>query len=132
MKNIDPRQFLAYTVAASLLALSACGGGGDGTASGQISGAVIDGYIEGAKVCLDVNGNGACDATEPSGTTNAKGAYTLNASGISVDGLNIVAEIPDTAKDSDDAGLTLAAAGKTAYTMATPADKPTVVTPLTT
>jgi pimeloyl-ACP methyl ester carboxylesterase len=132
MKNIDPRQFLAYTVAASLFALSACGGGGDGTASGQISGAVIDGYIEGAKVCLDVNGNGACDATEPSGTTNAKGAYTLNASGISVDGLNIVAEIPDTAKDSDDAGLTLAAAGKTAYTMATPADKPTVVTPLTT
>ena len=110
--------------------LAACGGGG--TTSSQISGAVMDGYIEGAKVCLDVNNNGACDANEPSVTTSPNGGYTLDTTGLNTAGLTIIAEIPDTAKDSDDAGQTLAAAGKAAYTMATPVDKPNVITPLTT
>ncbi len=46
--------------------LSACGGGSSNSDS-SISGTVIDGYIEGAKVCLDANNNGLCDdATETS------------------------------------------------------------------
>ncbi len=140
--KLDIRKGLTACCTSSLLLLTACGGGGGGSDSSssgsssspanQLSGAVIDGYIEGAKVCLDVNNNGACDPTEPSATTNTRGGYTLDTTGIGTSGLTVIAEIPDTAKDSDDAGQTLAAAGKSAYTMATPADKPSVITPLTT
>lgn len=116
--------------------LVACGGGGGGSggspSASAISGAVIDGYIEGAKVCLDLNANGACDAGEPSATTDSNGKYTLEPGNANTAGLNLIAEIPDTAKDSDDGGQTLAAAGKSAYTMATFADQPAVLTPLTT
>lgn len=41
-------------------------------------------------------------------------------------------DIPKTAKDSDDNGQTLEQAGKSGYTMATTADEPSVITPLTT
>lgn len=130
MKVRIVQQHVAYIGA--LLLLTACGGGGGSSTGSQLAGSVIDGYIEGAKVCLDVNSNGACDAGEPAATTNASGQYTLDTTGVTTSGLTVIAEIPDTAKDSDDAGQTLAAAGKSAYTMATPADKPSVITPLTT
>lgn len=112
--------------------LTACGGGGGGGNSGPLSGRVIDGYIEGAKVCLDINSNGTCDMGEPSATTDSGGKYTLDKGNVDTAGLNLIAEIPETAKDSDDGGLTLLAAGKSAYTMATPAAEPSVVTPITT
>lgn len=108
------------------------GGGGGGPVANVISGTVIDGYIEGAKVCLDLNGNGACDAAEPSATTDASGKYSLNVGSASNVGINLIAEVPDTAKDTDDAGLTLGAAGRSAYTMAAPAAPSAVITPLTT
>lgn len=127
--RINQRHMVSIGV---MLMLTACGGGGSSTSSNQLSGAVIDGYIEGAKVCLDVNSNGACESGEPTTTTNASGNYMLDTTGVSTNGLTIIAEIPNTAKDSDDAGQTLSAAGKSAYTMATPADKPLVITPLTT
>lgn len=133
MSSISKMYFSGKTLPflyASALLLTACGGGSSSVS--KISGVVVDGYIEGAKVCLDINSNGACDATEPTATTDAEGRYAIDASGQSTSGLNVIAEIPDTAKDSDDGGQTLAAAGKSAYTMATPADQPTVITPLTT
>lgn len=140
MKTKLKRHRLHLSCAASVIALAACGGGSSGSGDGaspaivssQISGAVIDGYIEGAKVCLDLNGNAGCDSGEPTATTTASGSYTLNTAGISTSGLNVIAEIPASAKDSDDGGQTLAAVGKSAYTMATPAEKPNTVTPLTT
>lgn len=116
--------------AGALLVLAACSDGGP--APTLLSGAVIDGYIEGAIVCLDTNSNGACDAGEPSDTSKAGGKYALDITGINTSGLTVVADIPSTAKDSDDGGQTLAAAGKSAYTMMTMADKPAVITPLTT
>lgn len=75
-------------------ALTACGGGGDGSPSGpsstggassptqntQITGKAIDGYLVGATVCFD-NGQGACDTTQPTTTTDANGNYTLKVSG---------------------------------------------------
>lgn len=117
--------------ASALLVLAACSGGGDGPAPTLLSGAVIDGYIEGAQVCLDLNSNGACDVGEPSDTSKANGSYTLDITGINSSGLTLVADIPGTAKDSDDAGKTLAETGKSAYRMVTLADKPAVITPLT-
>lgn len=51
----------------------ACSGGGGGSPSTTsttatpttLSGKVIDGYIVGAGVCLDVNSNNVCDAGKP-------------------------------------------------------------------
>lgn len=67
---------------AAALSLAACGGvsdsssdsgtagggndGGDTTAAATVSGKVIDGYIQGATVFLDVNGNGKQEPNEPS------------------------------------------------------------------
>ncbi|MDT7520606.1 hypothetical protein RAE19_18225 [Rhodoferax sp. TBRC 17660] len=132
--SIPKLQTFALTSIAVAL-LTACGGGGGGggsSASSVLSGMVIDGYIEGAKVCLDVNSNGVCDAGEPTATTDSAGKYQLSPGSIDTTGLNVIAEISDSAKDSDDGGLTLLAAGKSAYTMASPASESAVVTPITT
>jgi hypothetical protein len=43
----------------------------------NISGRVIDGYIEEARVCLDRNRNGRCDAGEAQVYSDATGAYRL-------------------------------------------------------
>lgn len=82
-----------YAAFGSLALLSACGGGGGsgssagGSPSGpattpttQLSGKAIDGYLSGALVCFD-NGQGACDTSQPSTTTDASGNYTLKVSG---------------------------------------------------
>ena len=59
--------FALGSLAAALLA--ACGGGGGGSEAPKttLSGTVADGYLKGATVCLDVNGNSICDSGEPSG-----------------------------------------------------------------
>ena len=128
--------FVFSSIAA--VVLTACGGGGGssasagGASSGALSGTVVDGYITGATVCLDVNANGACDNGEPTATTDSSGRYTLAIGTLTTAGLNVIAEIPDTAKDSDDGGLTLIAAGKSAYTMTAAVADSSVVTPITT
>jgi pathogenesis-related protein 1 len=65
------------------LILQGCGGGGGSsdntttTKTADVSGAVIDGPISTAKVCLDLNFNGTCDSDEPTATTDENGTYTL-------------------------------------------------------
>jgi hypothetical protein len=73
---------LASVCVAGLLA--ACGGGGGGGSGSTtpieyqtIAGKVIDGAISGALVCLDSNGNGRCDGSEPQARSAAGGAYQL-------------------------------------------------------
>jgi alpha-beta hydrolase superfamily lysophospholipase len=141
-KRIDQRFFMEISmrsrqaklllVTAGFVLLSACGGGENGSADGDLSGNVIDGYVGGAIVCIDSNANGKCDGNEPQTVTDASGAYKLNTKGLSTAGLNIVADIPDTAKDSDDDGKTLAQAGKSAYTMVSSVDRAAFITPFTT
>ena len=115
--------------------LAACGGGGGGltVANGvsTMSGTVIDGYIENAKVCLDLNGNLLCDANEPSTTTDKDGKYSISYDG-DIAGKHIIAVVTAESKDADDNGKTLAEAGKEAFNLAAPAAKPEAVTPLTT
>ena len=105
------------------LSLAGCGGGGSGSAS-AISGSVIDGYIEGATVCLDLNANLACDSTEPNATTAKDGSYKLDTSSLSTDQIkaaHLLTVVPETAKDADDNGQTLKEAGKSAFSLLAPA-----------
>lgn len=121
------KQFLWIPSAIMLasLTLVGCGGGGGGgsTASANISGKVIDGYLEGAEVCLDVNANLVCDSNEPKATSAADGSYTLDVTGLTaaqIKNAHLLTHVPTTAKDSDDGGLTLAAAGKSAFSLMAP------------
>lgn len=63
------------------LSLAACGGGGSSSptaSTATVSGVVIDGPIQGAIVCLDLNANRQCDGGEPtSAPTDAQGNYTI-------------------------------------------------------
>lgn len=125
-----PLRFLRS--ATCLMTLTACGvasdeGGATPTASAthtvEIRGVVLDGYIEGANVFLDVNGNHTLEAGEPAGSTDAQGAFALQVSGVASEQLAqalLQAEIPDSAKDADDLGATLREAGKSSFTMLAP------------
>lgn len=80
------------SVSLSLLLLSACSGGDGGDSSGAskavesggsssattLSGVVADGYLSGARVFLDRNGNLVYDNGEPMALSTAGGAYTLD------------------------------------------------------
>src|SRR5471030_1302037 len=80
--NMPTSKTCLLLITAGIL-LTGCGGDDSsssstsGTASPTISGNVIDGYIQGAKVCLDVNNNNRCDSDEISATTTEGGAFTL-------------------------------------------------------
>lgn len=117
-------------MASATLLLAACGGGSS-TANTQItsiSGTVMDGYISGAKVCLDVNANLVCDITEPSGTSKSDGTYTLNiVPGTDLSKLHVIAVVDQNTIDAD----TKTAPAKN-YTLLAPATTAAVVTPLTT
>lgn len=83
-----PSKPLAIALGGALtLTLAACGGGGSSdstptpapdtnvTLAGTV---VVDQAVRNAVVCMDLNSNGACDASEPaSARTGADGAYTL-------------------------------------------------------
>ncbi|APW38410.1 hypothetical protein RD110_15405 [Rhodoferax koreense] len=131
------RTKLALLTAASLLA--ACGGGSGGGAevaapapapapeTSMLSLTVIDGPLSGAKVCLDLNGNGACDADEPFGTSTAGGAVSFPVLASALGKYPVVAEVPVGAIDEDDPNTPVA----TAYRLTAPVSNP-VISPLTT
>lgn len=79
MKKING--LVLSTLTAALLI--GCGGGSssDSGATTQSNiaygGAVIDGYIKNATVCLDLSLDGICDNSEPSTKTDDNGAYSL-------------------------------------------------------
>ncbi|MBN3803953.1 phosphoesterase [Paraburkholderia sp. Ac-20336] len=104
-----PRTTLLLTSIAAACVLAACGGndnpstasngGGNSptptqttTFSGVVTAAafkpgnasgnptIAAGYYAGATVCVDANGNGVCDASETSTTTDSKGHFTLKTS----------------------------------------------------
>lgn len=69
---------------ASIAIFGGCGGGSSSDSSSTttdtdvaVSGAAIDGYLNGATVCLDIDRNSLCATTEPSTFTDATGGYSL-------------------------------------------------------
>ncbi len=131
-----PRTTLLTLATLSTLAaaaLTACGGGSTSSATTNttttaISGTVVDGYLSGATVCVDVNKNGKCDAGEPTGTTDVNGAFTIaGVSQADAAAAPLVAQVPSTAVDSDAPTTTVG----NNFVLSTPAGK-TVVSPLTT
>jgi hypothetical protein len=118
--------------------VAACGSGGGGSSSmvdvdlapvaaeAEVTGKVIDGYIQGATVCLDLNNNFNCDSDEPSGVSGEGGIYSFTYDGSIPEGTQILADIPIGAVDED-----LGTVDKP-YSMLAPATNPEAVTPLST
>ena len=114
---------------AAVGALSACGGGGGGVAASTTTSVpvtVMDGLIQGAIVCLDINSNGICDTSEPQATTNAAGLASLSVPNTDLGKYPVVAVVPVGAIDADSGPVA------TAYTLTAPADQTAVISPLTT
>lgn len=113
---------------------SGCGGSGDGSATTpetipettNITGVVIDDYLQNALVCVDINANGSCDSDEPTAHTGTQGEYTIAdvATSISTQYPILVVATPGQTTDNGNA-----ISGK--YKLKAPVGK-TVVTPLTT
>ena len=76
------------TVAIAAL-VTACGDGGSSAPVATISGQVVGSFIENARVCMDLNKNGVCDANEPATRSARDGAYTLPVNS----GADILAEV---------------------------------------
>lgn len=109
-----------------MIALTGCGGGGQ--TGDPISGKLMDGYIKGALVCLDLNNNLKCDSGEPATITSSDGDFTLYPlKGTSLAGLQLVAEISSKAEDADAPGQPMAATRMLGF-----AERPAVISPLTT
>jgi hypothetical protein len=132
---------LKMTLTASAIAVvAACGGGGGGGGGGSgsttIGGVAIDGYLGGARVCVDFNLNFKCDAGEPFAITKDDGTYSIPWSGGDAAGLVVITETLPTTKDSDDLGRTFDELGKKSFTLAAPvpvgATTDIKITPLTT
>ena len=77
-------------------------------------------------MCLDKNGNGACDADEPSGRTDSTGKVTLKVNKADTGKFPVLAIVGTDATDVD-TGLV-----PVAFTLTAPADKTAIVSPLTT
>lgn len=109
--------------------LTACGGGGGGAAGGNsiLKGKVVDGYISGATVCLDLNKNGVCDAGEPSGKSGVGGSYTLEyPSSAVLAGVPVIVDVPVGAVDESDGVI-----AKPLF-LSTPADSAEIISPFST
>ncbi len=126
----------------SILLLSACGGGGGGgdtsgsktadTSGGSaslttLSGTVADGYLRGARVFLDRNANRLYDNGEPSTTSTAGGAYSLEVNPGEGDLYPVVAEVIAGQTVDEDTGLTVT----DSYRLEAPKGKWQFISPLT-
>ncbi|WP_236892994.1 hypothetical protein [Desulfoluna limicola] len=124
---------LLSMIAATLLAAGCSGGGSGGSTPDptpaqvpeSVSGVVADGYLVGAKVFSDRNGNKKWDDGEPFTKTIDGGTYKLE--GENLDKYPLVVEVTATVIDED----TGEAVGKP-YVLSAPIGKPEFISPITT
>lgn len=117
-----------------VLILISCGGGGGSssqsnvTPASSISGVVMDGYLSGATVFLDLNDNGTLDSGEPTTVTSVTGAFTLNATADQLSNHSVVVYVEaGTAVDQDNSSVTVS----DSYHLTAPKGM-TTISPLTT
>ncbi|HYF21720.1 MAG TPA: hypothetical protein VEA40_27920 [Ramlibacter sp.] len=134
------RMALAACVAAWLVGCGGSGGGGTAGAadtpappapapaatSTPVAVTVIDGPLRNALVCLDRNRDGHCNADEPSARTGAGGLATLQVAPEDAGRFPVIAVVGTDAQDEDHGPVA------TAFVLKAPADRPGVVSPLTT
>lgn len=104
MKKIKTKALSLSLALSALLWLSGCGEGDDTVAltdTTTLSGTVADGYLVGAKVCLDKNYNDVCDADEPFVMTDGTGKYTFTLPSMSATELPILVEADENTIDLD-------------------------------
>ncbi len=127
--KLNKPQITLSLIAAAVLSLTACGGGGsaDSGLAGTtaVTTTVMDGLISNALVCIDANNNGICDSGEVQGRTDASGKVTLAIPSSGLAGATLLAMIGTDAVDSDTGPV------KVAYTLKAPAGKLAVISPLT-
>ena len=100
-------------------------------ATETISGVAVDGYLQGADVCLDKDGDQQCTETDGNtiATTNAYGEYTLNVDAGDAELYPVLVQIiAKETIDSDNPGVAVTKSS----IMNAPAGKPKLVSPLTT
>lgn len=128
--KISKSQFTLGLIAAAVISLTACGGGGSADITGNttpVTTTVMDGLISNALVCVDSNNNGVCDPTETQGRTDANGKVTLDIPSAGVASAKLVAMVGTDATDMDFPTTHV----PTAYVLRTPAGKHSVISPLT-
>jgi hypothetical protein len=137
------RNYVLSAVSAACWLLVGCGGGGGGSSSTpepvvdtstQMKGVVLDGYLVGAKVCLDLNTNWVCDSGEPSAISSAGGQFTLDIAPLkyweTYKSL-VLAEVGPDARD-EGSGKTLREQGLSAYALASAGGPSAVLSPINT
>jgi hypothetical protein len=132
-----------------IASLHACGGGGEADGNGgteggaspqpaiTLSGAVlIDQAVRNALVCVDLNGNDACDAAEPSAApTGSDGKYTLTyqpADAAASAAFNKAPVMARVTPESVDAAKPGSPAALKTFHLSAPAGKAAQINPLTT
>jgi len=87
-----------------------CGGGDSSTSQSTsnnsqktISGKVADGYLVGAKVCIDKNKDSICNNNEPFSISTAGGIYTIaNVTQLDINSYPLLVEVNENVIDEDD------------------------------
>ena len=120
------KRVLAATVALAMGSIAGCSGGSGSTPSVAISGVVADGYLRGAEVFLDKNGNYQWDAGEPKTTSGASGVYTLNVASADFGKYSIVSRAVAGSTVDEDTGQTV----QSSYVMSAPAGVTAFVSPM--
>jgi hypothetical protein len=118
------------TAFAAILAagiIAGCGGGGGSAPTATVSGAVADGYLRGAEVFLDKNGNYQWDVGEPKATSGPGGVYTLDVAQTDLGKYPIVCRAVAGSTVDEDTGQTV----QNGYAMSAPAGVTGFISPLT-
>ena len=107
----------AVAVGLAILTLAGC----------KYEGVVQDGYLVGARVCIDLNGNAACDHSEPVTRSRHQGKYSISTLAEGASEAAFIAEVSSKTID-EDTGTQV----ERPFRMAAPAGYNSVVNPLTT
>ncbi|MEC8104037.1 MAG: hypothetical protein VXZ24_07080 [Pseudomonadota bacterium] len=81
--RLSSKPLVSLTILAAAMLAGGCSDNSSGSDNAaddngtttSLSGKAADGYLAGARVCLDLNNNTACDDGEPTATTSAGGSY---------------------------------------------------------